>query len=389
MKTFHQSPTDPAFVQDPYPIYDQMREYGDVVWWDDYNMPAAVSHRAVRALLSNRKLGRERLEKPQCPAHIADWQANEDHSMLELEPPRHTRLRGLVLRAFTSRRIEGLRPRITNLCHQLIDQFPDQPFDFLDAFARPLPVTVIAELLGIPTSHNADLLRWSNAMVAMYQSGRSRTVEDTANQATLDFTALLNDIIAHRRQHPADDLLTDLIAAEDAGEKLNGAELISTCILLLNAGHEATVHTLGNAMRTLLPTSHRQVTPELIEEVLRYDPPLHVFTRHAYEDIDCFGVTITKGQEGACVLAAANRDPAFAPDPHTFDPTRKPGQHQSFGAGLHFCVGAPLARLELSIGLQTLFDHCPDLALAEPPEYADTYHFHGLKQVMLQRQARA
>ena len=347
-------------------------------------MPAAVSHRAVRMILGNRELGRQAPNAIRCPLHIAQWQENESHSMLELEPPRHSRLRGLVLRAFTGRKVAAMAPYITATCHRLIDEFSDKPFDFLNAFARPLPVHVIASLLGVPTDRCDDLLRWSNAMVAMYQSGRSYEIELAANQATIDFTAFLESYITHRRTHPSEDLLSDLIAAEEAGEKLTGAELISTCILLLNAGHEATVHTLGNALKTILPLRYRVITPELVEEVLRYDPPLHVFTRHAYKDIDCFGIKIKSGQEVACLLAAANRDPNFVDSPNHFDPFRKPSRHQSFGAGLHFCVGAPLARLEITIGLQTLFERRPDLQVSIPPEYAETYHFHGLKELMVQ-----
>ena len=383
MGIFYQSPTETTFVQNPYPAYEQARAMGDVVWWEDYNVPAAVSYRAVRMILGNRELGREPPAPAQCPVHITQWQENESHSMLELEPPRHSRLRGLVLRAFTGRKVAAMAPEIKATCHRLIDTFSDEPFDFLNAFARPLPVHVIASLLGVPTDRCDDLLRWSNAMVAMYQSGRSHETELAANQATIDFTAFLESYITHRRAHPREDLLSDLIAAEEAGEKLTGAALISTCILLLNAGHEATVHTLGNALKTVLPSTYRVVTPELVEEVLRYDPPLHVFTRHAYKDIDCFGIKITPGQEVACLLAAANRDPSFVENPNNFDPFRKTSQHQSFGAGLHFCVGAPLARLEITIGLQTLFERCPDLQIADSPKYAETYHFHGLTELIV------
>ena len=384
MQIFKQSPTNHSFVQNPYPAYDRARAMGDLVWWHDYQMPAAVTYRAVRGLLTNRKFGREALTPPQCPAHLADWQANESHSMLELEPPRHSRLRGLVLRAFTSKKVAAMTPEIIDTCHRLIDAFPTQPFDFLNAFARPLPVHIIAKLLGVPTDRSADLLSWSNAMVAMYQSNRSYETQVAANQATLEFTAFLDSYIAHRRNAPRDDLLSDLIAAEEAGEKLTGPELISTCILLLNAGHEATVHTLGNALKTLLPSPYREVTPQLIEEVLRFDPPLHLFTRFAYEYTTCFGFDIHKGQEVACLLAAANRDPAFVENPHVFDPHRKSTAHQSFGAGLHFCVGAPLARLEISLSLQLLFDRCPNLHISQAPTYANSYHFHGLDALMVQ-----
>ncbi len=383
MENFNQSPFDQTFVQNPYPAYEIARKLGDVVWWDDYEMPAAVSHRAVRMILSNRNLGTELLTPAHCPIHLTEWQANESHSMLALEPPRHKRLRGLVLRAFTAKTVASTAEEIKATCHRLIDRFPDKPFDFLNYFARPLPVQVIASLLGVPTEKCDDLLRWSNAMVAMYQSKRSHEIELAANTATIEFTEFLESYIKHRRKNPRPDLLSDLIAVEELGEKLTGAELISTCILLLNAGHEATVHTLGNALNTLLPTNFRSVTSELIEEVLRYDPPLHVFTRFAYEDIDCFGYKIEKGQEIACVLASANRDPAFLENPNKFDPYRKPGQHQSFGAGIHFCVGAPLARLEINLGLATLFERLPNLQINSPAEYGDTYHFHGLKALML------
>ena len=384
MKKFSQSPLDQSFIQNPYPAYEIARNLGDVVWWEDYNMSAAVSYRAVRMILSNRNLGVQAPVPPQCPAHLTEWQANESDSMLALEPPRHKRLRGLVLRAFTAKTVASTADDIRATCHQLIDKFPSRPFDFLNYFARPLPVQIIATLLGVPTEKCDDLLRWSNAMVAMYQSKRSYEIELAANKATINFTEFLETYITHRRKNPRSDLLSDLIAAEEEGQKLTGAELISTCILLLNAGHEATVHTLGNALNTLLPTCHRSINSELIEEVLRYDPPLHVFTRFAYEDIDCFGFKIDKGQEVACVLASANRDPAFLENPNKFDPLRKPGQHQSFGAGIHFCVGAPLARLEIMLGLETLFERLPNLKIASPASYDDTYHFHGLKSLMLE-----
>lgn len=384
MKNFNQSPLEQSFIQDPYPAYEIARKLGDFVWWEDYNMAAAVSYQAVRMILSNRNLGVQPLAPPQCPEHLTEWQANETDSMLALEPPRHKRLRGLVLRAFTAKTVAATADDIKATCHQLIDKFPSKPFDILNYFARPLPVQIIAKLLGVPAEKCDDLLRWSNAMVAMYQSKRSHKIELAANKATIDFTEFLESYISHRRKKPRTDLLSDLIAAEEAGEKLTGTELISTCILLLNAGHEATVHTLGNALNTLLPTSYRSITSDLIEEVLRYDPPLHVFTRFAYEDINCFGFNIEKGQEVACVLASANRDPKFLEKPNKFDPLRKPSQHQSFGAGIHFCVGAPLARLEIKLGLETLFERLPNLKISSPANYGDTYHFHGLKSLMLE-----
>ena len=387
MQRFSHPPTDLAFVQDPYPFYDRLRAAGDLAWWDEYAMPCATSHRAVHAILRDRRFGREVPPElaPTIPDHLTRFYKVEAHSMLELEPPRHTRLRGLVLRAFTSRRIKALEPEITALTHERIDAFPrDAPFDILTAFCQPIPVIVIARLLGVPDDMAPQLLRWSNAMVAMYQASRTRATEDAAAEAAADFSDFLRHYIDTRRTDPRDDLITHLIAAEEEGEKLSTDELITTCILLLNAGHEATVHTLGNGIKTLLETGTRQIDEGTVEEILRYDPPLHMFTRHAYEEITLYDHTFRRGDQVALLLASANRDPDQWPEPDRFEPTRAVTQNTSFGGGLHFCVGAPLARLELQIALPILWDRCPTLRIAETPRYANTYHFHGLARLMVQ-----
>jgi cytochrome P450 len=387
MEHLTQSPTDPAFVQNPYPFYDRARAGGDLFVWTDYGMICATSHRAVMALLKDRRLGREAPPEkaPLIAPHLAHFYAVEAHSMLELEPPRHTRLRSLVLRAFTSRRIAGLAPEIQTLCNDLINRFPAGPFDLLDAYARIVPVVIISRLLGVPEDRADDLLSWSNAMVSMYQARRTRAIEDQAITATNAFAAFIIGYIAEKRKVPADDLISELIRAEEQGASLSTDELVTTCILLLNAGHEATVHTLGNGVKTLLEQGARPITETLVEEVIRHDPPLHMFTRWVYEDVHLFGYDFKRGDQVACLLAAANRDPAAYPAPETFDPGRKGLQNSSFGGGIHFCVGAPLARLELVIALRVLFDRCPDLRLAEPPRYADVFHFHGLERLMVTR----
>jgi unspecific monooxygenase len=388
-----QSPTDPAFVQNPYGFYDRARALGSIVWWDDYAMPCAVSFAAVNAILRDRRFGRE--EPPELrapiPEHLAPFYGVEAHSMLELEPPRHTRLRNLVLRAFTSRRIAELAPEIASISHALAGTLPKGPFDFLEHFGQKLPMTIIARLLGVPEEMGPQLLRWSNAMVGMYQAGRTRAMEDAAVSATSDFVSFMRGYVEKRRARPADDLITQLIAAEQNGEKLSTDELISTCILLLNAGHEATVHSLGIALKTILETC----TPldalaadrieATVEEVLRHDPPLHLFARWAYEEVEVMGHTFRRGDKVACLLGAANRDPKMFDEPHRFDPQRPAKTNLAFGAGLHFCVGAPLARLEMQIALPVLFETWPRLRLAEPPRYAPVYHFHGLERVMLLR----
>ena len=389
MKTLHQSPTGPGFVQNPYRFYETARAAGPFFHWQDYDLICTGNAAATSAIFRDRRFGREAPAElaPAIPAHLAAFYAVEAHSMLELEPPRHSRLRGLVLRAFTSRRIAALAPEIAALTHQLIDGFPSGDFDLLAEFGTKLPVIIIARLLGVPEDMSGDLLAWSNAMVGMYMAGRTRASEDRAEQATGAFVAFLRGYIEARREKPADDLITHLIAAEAEGERLTTDELISTCILLLNAGHEATVHTIGNGVKTLLDTGTAAALttdPEAcVEEILRFDPALHMFTRWVYADVQVMDQTFHRGDRVALLLAAANRDPGVWDNPADFDPARKIKPHASFGAGLHFCVGAPLARLELITALPILFERLPDLRLTEVPVYADVYHFHGLQRLMV------
>jgi cytochrome P450 len=391
MHEISQSPTDPEFVQNPYPFYERARALGEVVYWRDYELPVALSHRAVDMILRDRRLGREPPAEARgpVPEHLAPFFEIEAHSMLELEPPRHTRLRGLVLRAFTSRRIAGLAPEIAELCHALIDGFPEGEFDLLPRYATRVPVIVICRLLGVPDSMADQLLSWSHDMVAMYQARRDRAVEEAAARAAGAFAVFMRSYVEERRARPADDLITHLIAAEEEGERLTIDELVATCILLLNAGHEATVHTLGNGVKLLLeegadPAWLAPGTIEAtVEEILRFDPPLHLFTRFAYEEVELFGAKLKRGDRIGCLLAAANRDAAVFETPGRFDPTRPARANLAFGAGRHFCVGAPLARLELKVALSVLFDRCPGLTLAATPRYADLYHFHGLERLMV------
>ncbi len=393
MISLSQSPTDAGFVQNPYPFYELARSAGPLFHWVDYNLTCTTNAAACNAIFRDRRFGRESPTPLQIPDHLKPFYAVEAHSMLELEPPRHTRLRSLVLRAFTSRRIAALGPEITTLTHALIDAFPPGAFDLLPTFATKLPVIIIARLLGVPESMAPDLITWSNAMVGMYMAGRddhaqTRARQDRAIAATEAFVAFLRAYVDERRARPADDLITHLIAASDQGDRLTTDELITTCILLLNAGHEATVHTIGNGVKALLETGTQSAlsNPEpTVEEILRHDPALHMFTRWAYEDVDIMGHQFQRGDRVALLLAAANRDPGVWDDPARFDPTRAVKPHATFGAGLHFCVGAPLARLELQLALPILFQRLPGLHLTEAPTYADVYHFHGLKRLLVAR----
>ncbi len=268
------------------------------------------------------------------------------------------------------------------MANALIDNFQScGSADLLADFANQIPVVVIAELLGVPAAMWRQLLAWSHDMVAMYQFGLTREVEDKAAAASQEFSAFLASYVEQRRARRADDLISRLIEAEEAGGKLSQDELITTCILLLNAGHEATVHGIGNGVKAMLENGVKPGEPPagLVEELLRYDPPLHLFTRYALEDLDYEGVRLKKGGRIGLLLGAANRDPERFSHPDRIEPQRAPNLHVAFGGGIHFCVGAPLARLELEIVLPILFRRLPDLGLAAPPRYRDSFHFHGLE----------
>lgn len=394
MKTLTQSPTEPDFVQNPYPFYDAARASGKIGYWQDYKMAAAFSHDAVHLLLRDRRFGREIPAEmaSEGPAHLAPFLAVEAHSMLDAEPPRHTRLRKLVMRAFTSREIKALAPGLEALCHALIDAFPqDAPFDLLTDYCTQVPVIAICRLLGVPEEMAPQLLDWSHKMVAMYQASKTPETEHAAARASQEFMDFLRVYVEQRRNTPGEDLITRLIQAEEDGESLTTDELIGTCILLLNAGHEATVHSLGNGVKTMLQQGWQPdwLAPEgisgLVEEILRYDPPLHMFTRYAYEEVEIFGHAFQRGDQVALMLAAANRDPEALERADQFDPTRPAKVNKSFGGGLHFCVGAPLARMEMEIALPILFARCPDLKLAAEPVFSNSYHFHGLTQLLVTR----
>lgn len=391
MKRFSCAPNDPAFVQNPYLFYDRLRVGGKMVFWEELSLPVIAHYDGVSMALRDNRFGREAPDgfAPDIPDHLRAFYDIENHSMLELEGDRHKRLRSLVLRAFTSRRIKALVPDLEEIVDDLLDRFPEGEFDLMPAFAKMVPVRIICRLLGVPEEMSEQLLSWSNAMVAVYTPTRTREIEEAASQAATEFSDFMRSYVETRRSQPADDLITSLIAAESEGEKLTTDELITTCILLLNAGHEATVHSLGLAVKTLL----EQETPReflsdekidgTIEELLRFDPPLHLFQRWVYEDTTFLGQELKRGDKIGLLLAAAGRDDDTWDDPDRFDPSRKAKQNAAFGAGIHFCVGAPLARLEMRVALPRLFERYPNLRLTETPRYADTWHFHGLSRLVI------
>lgn len=396
-------PHNLEFVQNPYAAYAALFEAGHrVFFWEEYGIWCFAGIDAVNALFRDRRFGRqilhvatrEELGWAPRPAHLKNFDDVERHSLLELEPPNHTRLRKLVNRAFVSRQVELLRPQLLELCNQLIDGFSGKT-ELLSQYATPLPLTTICRLLGVPVDAGQQLLDWSHAIVKMYVLDPTMEDQLAADKAAAEFASFLRSHIELHRKKPKDDLLSTLIAAREDGDRLSEDELISTVVVLLNAGHEATVHQLGNAVKTIVESGHNpadlfkndETTVATVEECLRIDAPLHMFTRYCLEDLtlelDGAAVKLQKGDEIGLLLGAANRDPRKFENPDTFDPFRKYQANVTFGAGIHFCIGAPLARLELQIGLKALFNRVPQLKLADKPSYRDIFHFHGLENVTI------
>ncbi len=374
------------FIQNPHAAYAAFYKAGGRVFWEDYGFWCFANYEDVNNLLRDKRFGREVPGhlRPTVRPHLEWFDRVEKHSLLELEPPEHTRLRRFVNRAFVSSQIERLRPEIETLSHELIDGFENEAeVDLLTAYATPIPLRVISSLMGVPHSLEPLLLDWSHAMCKLYTLKASPAEEAAANAACRDFHEALCDVIALKKAKPSDDLLSVL-----AVSGMNNDEIISTAVLLINAGHEATVHQTGNAVSVLLDAAHperrammnQHSAAEIVEEALRFEAPLHLFTRYAGEDVDFGGgVLIKKQQQIGLLLGAANRDPAAFANADTFIPGRADQKNVSFGAGIHFCIGAPLARMELSISLKTLFERLPNLQLADLPRFADSYHFHGLE----------
>lgn len=391
---------DPAFYSNPNPVYAELHAHAPTFFWEEQKQWYFTGYDQVNALLRDRRFGRqilhvasrEELGMPPPLPHLKHFDAAEAWSLLEIEPPEHTRLRTLVNRAFVSRQIDRLRPEITELTDRLIDGFEkDGKVELLSALADIVPVTMIARMIGIPDDMGPQLLKWSHAYVRMYMFGRTEADEHAADKAAAEFADYVRSIIAERRAEPRDDLLTHMIHTEHKGQLLTDNELISTTIVLLNAGHEATVHQIGNAVRVILESgipaetmfADEKATEQTVEECLRICAPVHIFQRYALEDIDFDGLSFRRGDKVALILAAANLDPKKFSDPLAFRPDREEGPNLSFGAGIHFCIGAPLARLELNIVLPILFRRLAGMRLAGTPMVKDVYHFHGLERLDL------
>ncbi|MCX4478289.1 cytochrome P450 [Streptomyces cellulosae] len=389
-------PWDPAFLGDPYPAYAELREQGRVRYFEPTDQWLVAHHADVSALLRDRRLGRtyqhrfshEEFGRTPPPPEHEPFHTLNDHGMLDLEPPDHTRIRRLVSKAFTPRTVERLRPYVERLAGELVDGLVAAGGgDLLRDVAEPLPVAVIAEMLGIPESDRAPLRPWSADICGMYELNPSEEAAAKAVRASLEFSDYLRDLIAERRENPGDDLVSGLIAAHDEGDRLTEQEMISTCVLLLNAGHEATVNSTVNGWWALfrhpdqlaaLRADHSLV-PTAVEELMRYDTPLQLFERWVLDEIEIDGQVIPRGAEIAMLFGSANHDPAVFTDPSRLDLTRRDNPHISFSAGIHYCIGAPLARIELAASMTALLDRAPTLRLAAEPARKPNFVIRGLE----------
>ena len=387
---------DPAFVADPYSGLSELRSFGKPVWHEGLNMFLAAVHGDANDVFRNKSLGRIFVDKvPEFEWETFNWLHSD--SILDSEPPKHTRLRALVAKAFNRQKIEGMRPAIERITTQLLEQIDIKvksgvSFDLIADYAEPLPVRIIADLLGFPESEEHLLRPWSQAIVKMYEVNPTQQYQLEAQAAAGEFAAYVRDLAEHRKKNPGTDLITDLAMVEENGEKLNSHELVATCVLLLNAGHEASVNAFGNGMVAalkrpdqvrLLRENPRAITETALEEFMRFDAPLQLFERTATKDTQLGGVDIAEGQKIAALIGAANRDGGVFTDADDMDLTRDPNPHIGFGAGIHFCLGAPLARLEMGVSLPALWEKYPTMQLASEPIRRPTFVLRGYESVSI------
>ena len=385
---------DAYFLADPYPKLAQLRAVGHPVWNEELGIFLAAGYHDANSVLRNKNLGR--IFAPKQPeSEWAEFNWLHAESMLDSEPPKHTRLRSLISKAFNRGKIEGLRPLVERLAHELADGCAakleaDGRFDVIADFAEPLPVKVIAALLGFPAEEEHLLRPWSQAIVKMYEVAPTDGDREAAKLASHEFAEYVRALMILRKANPGADLISDLAQVEEAGERLNAQELIATCVLLLNAGHEASVNGFGNGLvaalqredqAVLLRTRSREIAETAIDEFLRFDAPLHLFERTATTDTEIGGVLVKTGQKIAALLGSANRDASVFERADDMDLTRDPNPHIGFGAGIHFCIGAPLARMEMATSLPVLFERFPKLRLESQPTRRPTFVLRGYERV--------
>ncbi|MEX1005809.1 MAG: cytochrome P450 [Acidimicrobiia bacterium] len=392
------------FVEDPYPTYARFRAESPVFFDPHWDVTFFARHADVSAILRDRRFGRDVRSRvpvdeidPEVmariyPADIPTWTAYVRDSFIDLEPPAHTRIRRLVQWAFTRKTSATYRPRLEEVAARSIARAREQgTMEAIADFATPIPLTMIADLLGIPSGDQPMLVEWSHAMVRPFDADCPPAERDAAEQATKDFVGYLSDMVTERRRAPGNDLLSELAAAEIEGETLSHDEVVATAILTLNAGHEATVQAIGNGLLAFARNPDQfaalREDPDLVvsaaSEILRYDTPLQMFERWVLEDTDWNGVHLRRGTKVGLFFGSANRDAEVFEDPEMFDIARDSRAHLAFGAGIHHCVGAPLARLEVEVAMAAI-RNLPKIELvADPLERVPSLVFRGVKELRL------
>ena len=382
-------------ARDPYPSYAELRAT-DPVHRDESGVWLLTRHADVQNVLRSPGWSSDHRNSPQHREWIAEMGAPPmvdellSKVMLFMDAPDHTRLRNLVNKAFTPRRVERLRPRIEEVLHEQLAPLRERgEMDVIADVAFPFPVTVMCELLGVP-AEDREMFRERTRQLAVILEWQ-RTPEDfaAATEATFAFAGYFLPLFEERRRNPRDDLVSDLVAAEDGGDRLGGDELFTTCVLLLAAGHETTMNLIGNGLLALLrhpdELTRLRDFPGLargaVEETLRYDGPVQLTARTALTDHELGGKTIRKGEQAIAVIAAANRDPEVFAEPDRFDITRGDNHHLAFGGGAHFCLGAALARAEAQVALPALAALSGLQLAVDEPTWRDTTTLRGLRSL--------
>ena len=407
LPTHHIDINQPDFIADPYAQLEQLRAQLPVFYDEVWNKMFFTRYEDIAALLKDKRLGRtmlhilsrEELGWPPPSPRLKDFYSYQDNVFMDWEPPAHTRIRSLTSKVFTPKRVDGLRSRLENITHTLIDQAlhkaqQNGSCEFVSAIAEPLPVAMIAELLGIPHVDRHRLRPWSAAIVKMYEMLPSDEEITNANLAAREFMEYIGALAQERRVHPQDDLISDLVNAEEQGEGLSENEMRATCIFLLNAGHEATVNGSSLGLLALLRNPAqlelmKQASQEndltfiktAVDELLRYETPLPMFERYVLEDMEINGVPLKKGMEVALLYISGNRDPLRFERADALDLNRKDNPLLTFGLGTHYCLGAPLARLELQILFKIMFQRVPNLQFAGEANFSNGFVIRGLKNL--------